>query len=201
LYEVGLADKMREGRPASPSGLLLNDLHTTAGLAHAILCLAVDRAQADDVSRRARRAAEAGKPFPRSERERAAQMTVNTWQIREVLANYLLVDEPTFRQFQNDLRACVEPLLPAAPSGLSAAATTPTGLEEQPDKKPRKRGRPVTSDPKKDARVFDAWLTGSYPTYAALAQELRVKERDVRIACDRERKRRQEKRRHRKGNC
>lgn len=53
-----------------------------------------------------------------------------------------------------------------------------------------RRGRPQDTDPKADARVFDAWQTGNYKKFADLARELKIERRDVKLAIDRERKRR-----------
>jgi hypothetical protein len=55
---------------------------------------------------------------------------------------------------------------------------------------PRKRGRPPTADQQEDRKIFEAWDTGNYPTYAHLARELNSKPKLVEMAVDRHRKRR-----------
>ena len=54
--------------------------------------------------------------------------------------------------------------------------------------KRRKRGRQHV-DPKFDKRVREAWETGCYPTYAALAQELKCDAAEVKRSLDRTRQR------------
>src|SRR5436309_2855218 len=58
LFTVGLAEKVRKDRPATPGNLLLIDLNTCEEYAHAILCLAVDLAEGDEIFRRARQGIE-----------------------------------------------------------------------------------------------------------------------------------------------
>lgn len=53
----------------------------------------------------------------------------------------------------------------------------------------RKPGRPADTNPTEDRRIYDAWKTGRLKTYAELAAELRLPERDVRLALDRHKKR------------
>jgi hypothetical protein len=52
-----------------------------------------------------------------------------------------------------------------------------------------KRGRPRDTDQEEDRRILNAWDTGRHPTYAALARELHLTERDVKLAIDRQKKR------------
>ena len=54
----------------------------------------------------------------------------------------------------------------------------------------RRRGRQPDTDVNQDKRIFNAWDTGSYSTYEQLANEMKITERDVRLAIDRERHRR-----------
>jgi hypothetical protein len=54
----------------------------------------------------------------------------------------------------------------------------------------KRRGRPSGTDRQKDQSVRDAWQTGRYKKHAELARELRMSEREVRLALDRVRKRR-----------
>jgi hypothetical protein len=56
-------------------------------------------------------------------------------------------------------------------------------------KTPRKRGRPVDTDPKADKRVYEAWKSGHYPNYSELARELKMSQGDMKRAIDRHRKR------------
>lgn len=51
-------------------------------------------------------------------------------------------------------------------------------------------GRPADTDPKADQRVYNAWQTGTYIAYSALARELDMSPRAVKLAIDRHRKRR-----------
>jgi hypothetical protein len=53
----------------------------------------------------------------------------------------------------------------------------------------RERGRPRDTNLKADNRIFDAWQTNRYRTYAELAKELGLPEAEVRTAIDRQRKR------------
>jgi hypothetical protein len=122
LLAVGLAETVRQNRPPTPHQLVMVDLDTVTELAQAVLCLAVDEAEAEDIFRGARLAAQAGRPFPEPERERAAQLAVDVWQIADVLRNTLLVDQETFGRFQDALRSCVESLLPKPAPPLDAGA-------------------------------------------------------------------------------
>ncbi len=63
---------------------------------------------------------------------------------------------------------------------------------------PRKKpGRKPDTDPKKDKQIADAWKTGQYKTYEDCAEELGKTQREVKLAIDRDRKRKTPKR-HRK---
>lgn len=53
----------------------------------------------------------------------------------------------------------------------------------------KRRGRPADTDAKEDERIYTAWKTGHYRTYAELAAELRLNKRDVGLAIDRHEKR------------
>jgi hypothetical protein len=112
LFEMGLAERVREDRPVTPSNQLLVDLRTTAELAHAILCLAVDEAEGAAILGRTRRPAGLGQPLSERDREHAARQTVTAGQIGEVLSNMLVMDQDTFRGFKGAFRSCVERLLP-----------------------------------------------------------------------------------------
>ncbi len=57
----------------------------------------------------------------------------------------------------------------------------------------KRRGRPkdaVFYDPKKDRRYWDSWKSRRYKTYADCAQAQQITEQELRLAIDRERKRR-----------
>ena len=54
-------------------------------------------------------------------------------------------------------------------------------------KKPKPRKK--RSDTKDDKAIFDAWKTGRHHTFAALAREKGISEREVKLATDRHRKR------------
>jgi hypothetical protein len=56
----------------------------------------------------------------------------------------------------------------------------------------RKRGRTPdkTIDREQDQRIMDAWKSGRWRTYEKLANELHLTRREVKLAIDRERKRR-----------
>ncbi|HEY7314809.1 MAG TPA: hypothetical protein VH643_36010, partial [Gemmataceae bacterium] len=73
LLNVGLAETLRQRMPATPRELLVVDLKTCEEFAGAILCLAVDEAEGDDIFRRVRVAVQLGKKVPDTERERAAR--------------------------------------------------------------------------------------------------------------------------------
>ncbi len=53
----------------------------------------------------------------------------------------------------------------------------------------RKKGRPVTTDPKRDKRWYQAWKSGEHKTYADCARALDVPEQELRRAIDRHEKR------------
>ena len=52
-----------------------------------------------------------------------------------------------------------------------------------------RRGRPVETDPERDADIATAWATKQYKTYADLARAFKMEEKKVRRAVDRHRKR------------
>lgn len=60
---------------------------------------------------------------------------------------------------------------------------------EQAPKRAKRRGRKPDTDPKEDRRIFDAWQTGLYPTYADLDNALNLPNGEGKRACDRHRKR------------
>jgi hypothetical protein len=82
-------------------------------------------------------------------------------------------------------------------AGNGQGEGTGTGRKEN---KKAERGRPVDTDPKADKRIFDAWKTGQFKTYAALAREMKKRERDVELAIDRHRKRLNRERQKRRKN-
>ncbi len=53
----------------------------------------------------------------------------------------------------------------------------------------KKRGRPRDTDPKADKRIYDAWKTGQYRKYSALACAIGITWREVKYAIDRHGKR------------
>jgi hypothetical protein len=61
--------------------------------------------------------------------------------------------------------------------------------ERLPGPSRKKPGRKMCTDPEADARIGEAWQMGTYRTFADLANALGTSERDVRLACDRYRKR------------
>lgn len=53
----------------------------------------------------------------------------------------------------------------------------------------RGRGRPVERDTKRDAKIYSAWKTGNYRTFAELARTLGgLTKREAKLACDNARK-------------
>ncbi len=71
----------------------------------------------------------------------------------------------------------------------------PVGADnDAPDSPPRRtrRGRKPDTDPKKDKRIFDAWQSGHYKTYADLEDARDLPRGEGKRACDRHRKRSQE---------
>ena len=75
--------------------------------------------------------------------------------------------------------------------GTPHSPGTVTEQDAPPTKSSRKRGRPRDTDPEKDKRIYDAWQSAHYSTYAGLAKELpgNMKAKDVRRAIDRHRHR------------
>ncbi len=67
-------------------------------------------------------------------------------------------------------------------------AATPTFIKG-PLKQPRKRGRPVDTDPKEDKRIYEAWKTGRHKTYADCDRELGLTRGATYSAVERHRKR------------
>jgi hypothetical protein len=102
--------------------LLLVDLNTAPELAHAVVCLAVDQAEGEEIYRRAELP---GQETPEPEQKRAAELTVDEWQIAEVLSNVLAVDSETFAAFQKAVRACVERALVEQSSPARELPPTP----------------------------------------------------------------------------
>ncbi len=74
-----------------------------------------------------------------------------------------------------------------------AAATSPAAKpgesEEDGAKNEKRKARKKRSDPKADKTLADAWNSGAYRTFAALAQEKDKTPREVKLAIDRQRKR------------
>lgn len=54
----------------------------------------------------------------------------------------------------------------------------------------KKRGRPIDTNHATDKKIYDAWKTGRYKTYKELANAMGEKLRPIKLALDRERKRR-----------
>ena len=54
----------------------------------------------------------------------------------------------------------------------------------------KKRGRPTDTDHAADRRIYDAWKTGQHLTKEDLARALNRPIREIKLALDRERKRR-----------
>jgi hypothetical protein len=73
--------------------------------------------------------------------------------------------------------------------GKKASEGTGVGDGNVGGKPKKKRGRPRDTDPTADERMVDAWKTGQYPTYAALAQVQRTTKHEVEAAIDRHRHR------------
>lgn len=111
---------------------------------------------------------------------------------------------PDWRSLENELFRYLQ-LLEVTPSvGLLAASASPPAVENAAQgerdaqtltndplngKTPQKRGRKSYTDHKADLQIAIAWATDSYPTYADLAKEMHIKEREVRLAVDRHRTR------------
>lgn len=75
------------------------------------------------------------------------------------------------------------PLIPSAPQA-------PPVVEVKADtKSKKKRGKPLSSDPNKDRRLFEAWCTDRYLTYLDLANAKNIPTKDVRLAIGRHRAR------------
>lgn len=69
-------------------------------------------------------------------------------------------------------------------------AVLPERAEESGRCQQKRRGRPADTDPRQDERIHDAWETATYRTYAELANELGKTKREVKLAIDRMRQRR-----------
>jgi hypothetical protein len=82
----------------------------------------------------------------------------------------------------NKLRAIGEQM-----KGITAKAPA---ITKNANRKSPRRGRPSDTDPKADKQMFDAWQTGEYKTYEELARTLKMETRKVKLAIDRQRKRR-----------
>lgn len=83
-------------------------------------------------------------------------------------------------------------LNPPALLGLLRKAREHDGAtEDAADATPKRNrpGRKPDTDPKEDKRIFDAWQSGQYKTYAELESELRLSKGEGKRACDRHRKR------------
>jgi hypothetical protein len=95
LFDYGLADRVRQDRPVTPEGLPVWGLKTPAEKARAILCLAVDAGEGNEVFEKVRRASRFETPVSEPERERATELILLDSEIQEALCNYLVVDEET----------------------------------------------------------------------------------------------------------
>ncbi len=77
--------------------------------------------------------------------------------------------------------------------GHDVDTTPPAAKPEQDEGRGGKGKKPKTrkkrSEPKADKSMFDAWGTGQYQTFAALAQNKGVSKREAKLAIDRHRKR------------
>lgn len=127
IFGMGMGDELRKGRPATPRNLLLVDLNTITEYTHAILCLAVDEAEGEDTFRRAQQAADLGQSFPKDKWDRAAEQTIDSWQIADILCDMLLVDLPTYQRFQEALRSRVERLLTRPTPGETTSRSIKAG--------------------------------------------------------------------------
>ncbi len=89
----------------------------------------------------------------------------------------------------------VRPETPTDPIGEAVTTQGSQAVEAEPlpgpATNPRKRrgGRPADTDPKRDARIAQAWSTGEYGTYAGLEHAFKLKPGDAERAIDRHRKR------------
>lgn len=63
------------------------------------------------------------------------------------------------------------------------------GAKHRQTKRRRRQGRPQSSDPKADQKVYDAWRTRGWRTFEELGSVLGMSHYDVRRAVDRHRKR------------
>jgi len=69
------------------------------------------------------------------------------------------------------------------PAAVANSVEPPLAIQKKP------RGRPADTDVKEDERIYDAWQTGQYKSYADLANALNKKRREVDLAIDRHEKR------------
>jgi hypothetical protein len=114
LFAIGLAKSFRDGRPANYHNLVFTDLNSCEEMAHAIICLAIDAAEGNEVFQRARQREQLETPVPCNEKKTAVKSVADSWQIAEILNSVLLVDPSTFQRFIGAMRSFVEDTVSAA---------------------------------------------------------------------------------------
>lgn len=147
LFIAGLAGAVRSNRPATPSHLILVDLNTCDEHARAIINVAVDVAEAKEITAPERLAAlqearrqsqvvgETVEPRPVTVGERAAELMSDDGQIADVLGKYLAVDQGTFNRFLGALKSTVENLLPGKSPKQGRGRSGRPRVEDSPIKK------------------------------------------------------------------
>jgi hypothetical protein len=93
---------------------------------------------------------------------------------------------------QFDLAGAGPPAVRLAEIAALITSTGPSGVTDKPPspsrlKANRRSGRPPDANPQVDQQIAAAWRSKAYKTYADLAIALHMKEREVRLALDRER--------------
>jgi len=112
--------------------------------------------------------------------------------IRPEKLNLPIALRPTIAKYADALLASIREKLPAEKSVADCSGDSELAAElavRRPDRRqaaPRRPGgRPSDTDHKADKRVFDAWKSGHYRTYADCARELNMSTEDVSLAVDR----------------
>jgi hypothetical protein len=169
LLTMELASKARHGRPDAPGDLLLVKLHSNAEFAQAIVCLAIDEAEGEYILQSAQQAAEQGQSFSEKEKQRAAGLTVDAWQIADVLSNTLLMDQESFRGFLGAVKSYVEGIL-AVDAASSTATNSPAILA--PDGSPAVSDSPNVRARQDLAHVNESRQIGDEPAPQAQREEV-----------------------------
>jgi excisionase family DNA binding protein len=140
LFRAGMADRIREGRPALEPPLPLM-IDRALEQAHALLRIAADKAEGGHRWRQIRARLRLGRNVSDEERERAAQLEVGVLDYSDILTNLLYADGDTFRIFTAAIRQCVGQVLGTPSPDPTFPPTSPDGSPASPSNE----YRPMTS--------------------------------------------------------